>query len=105
MVRRDRLTSKLEGRDQLIMELEGIIEDLTEQMKRDQNLLTMQQQQKTHPTLQDGTLNSELDSSVNQSNCLSPIKAGKLSNMLLKESIEGSVFSNAIKVKACMPNF
>ncbi len=65
----------------------------------------MQQQQKTHPTLQDGTLNSELDSSVNQSNCLSPIKAGKLSNMLLKESIEGSVFSNAIKVKACMPNF
>ena len=61
----------------------------------------MQQQQKTHPTLQD----SELDSSVNQSNCLSPIKAGKLSNMLLKESIEGTIFSNAIKVKASMPNF
>jgi len=36
---------------------------------------------------------------------LSPIKAGKQSQQLLKESIVEQYFSNAIKVRAVMPNF
>ena len=39
--RSERYTKKVEGRDHLIKELETVIQELTEQIKRDQGLLAL----------------------------------------------------------------